>query len=325
MCLKDHGTIFITGATGFIGSHLVDYLLAKGKKLRLLIRNRKSFPRKANDLIEIIDGDLAALDSLKKGCRNASLVIHLAGLVAANSKEEYEQANVIGAKNIAQCAAAAETRFVHISSQAATGPRAAGQIAKEEEEPQPVSEYGKSKLKGEEAVLSSTQERAVILRPTVVYGPGDKELLPLFKAAQWGVLPLLNDKASYSWTYVSDIVEGIIAGASKGEEGSVYHLASGEVVNGQAMERAFTKAIKKPWKIPIPSPFVSLAGAVNELLHRPFGRVPVFNRGKVVELIADSWLADTSKAREELEFEAKVSLEDGFVKTAKWYRDRGWL
>ena len=325
MCLKDHGTIFITGATGFIGSHLVDYLLAKGKKLRLLIRNRKAFKRPPSEQYEVIDGDLAALDALEKACTGASLVIHLAGLVAANSVKQYEQANVIGAKNVALCAAKADARFVHISSQAATGPRAAGEIAKESEAPRPVSDYGRSKLKGEEAVLSASQGKAIILRPTVVYGPRDKELFPLFQAAKWGVLPLLNRKATYSWTYVSDIVEGIVAGASKGKEGSVYHLASGELVNAQVIEKAFAKAIKKPWKIPIPSPLVSLAGTVNELIHRPFGRVPVFNRGKVVELIADSWLADTSLAAKELDFEGKVTLENGFVKTANWYRDEEWL
>ena len=325
MCLKDDGVIFITGATGFIGSHLVDYLLAKGKSLRLLIRNRKAFTRTPNEQFEIIDGDLASLDALEKGCAGASLVIHLAGLVAANSIEKYEQANVIGARNVATCAAKSDVRFVHISSQAATGPRAAGEVAKESEEPRPVSDYGRSKLKGEEAVLSASEGKAIILRPTVVYGPRDKELFPLFQSAKWGILPLLNGKATYSWTYVSDIVEGIVAGADKGKEGSVYHLASSELVNAEVIENAFAKAMKKPWKIPIPSPLVSLAGTVNELIHRPFGRVPVFNRGKVVELIADSWLADTSLALNELDFEAKVKLEAGFVKTANWYRDREWL
>ena len=327
MCL-DGRRIFLTGATGFIGNHLLSKLLQSKARVIALVRNRDKLPTPLPENFEIVDGDLFEMASIEKGCHNAQIVINLAGLTAANSKVDYERVNVQGAANVAKAAQKSPSKplFVQVSSQAANGPASKGEKTIEDMVPQPVSEYGRSKLAGEQSVIEATKGKAIIVRPTVVYGPGDKEVFPIFYAVSFGFFPLLNRQAQYSWTFVDDIVEGIMAAALKGTQGEVYNLSSSEIASNSVLAESFSQgANKRLINLPIPAFMVSLAGAFNELLHWPFGHVPVFNRGKVQELLADSWVADTQKANNALDFQSKTSLKEGIAATFAWYRSEGWL
>jgi len=238
---------FVTGASGFIGRHLVGSLVRQGMEVRCLVRRVREFASVFQEDVHVIEGSLADDTALRRGCDGVDVVFNLAGVVAATSVDAYNDTNVAGAWNAANAAARSPSSpyFVHVSSQAAGGPRAARVVAREDDPAEPVSDYGRSKLAGEHRVLEAIGERSVIVRPTVVYGPGDEEMLPLFRTAAWGLLPILNARATYSWTYVDDVVSGIEAAARLGRPGTIYHLASPEIVDENVIRAAMEEAFER--------------------------------------------------------------------------------
>ncbi len=177
----DGAAALVTGATGFIGSHLVEVLVSRGWRVRCLVRRPAELPEGA----EAVHGDLAGA-GLERAAAGVEVVFHLAGVTKARRAREYYEGNARGTAALVE-ACAGVPRFVHVSSLAAVGPSADSVPLTEDAEPAPFTHYGKSKLEAERIVRASALgERAVIVRPPVVYGPRDTDVLHFFRAAARG-------------------------------------------------------------------------------------------------------------------------------------------
>src|SRR5947209_4892788 len=208
--------ILVTGGTGFIGAHLVKRLTASGQTVRCLVR-RQASPRNLPAGVETVYGNLITGEGLPDALRGADTVIHLAGVTKALAPADYYAGNALATRNLAGAMAHARdgrrARLVHVSSLAAIGPSLDGEPIDENAEPHPLSHYGKSKLEAEQAVRELAPD-AMIVRPPVVYGPGDKDVFQLLKSISKGlVVHIAGGERWFSAIYVEDLVEGLITAA----------------------------------------------------------------------------------------------------------------
>ena len=193
-------SVAVTGATGFIGRNLIAQLVGQGVVVRAVVR-----PQSARNVASGASVVRAALEptALREAFEDVDAVVHLAGVVNALDETEYTAVNVEGTRAVVWAAAAAGVRLVHVSSLAAAGPASASAPRSEDDLPSPRTPYGRSKLDGERLVTAMRGLSWTILRPGVVYGPGDHALLPLFKCARLGLLPLVGRRdAAYMFVHV---------------------------------------------------------------------------------------------------------------------------
>ena len=328
--------ILVTGGAGFIGSHLVARLVAEGRTVRCLVRHSSSLrnlPRGGIDPgIDLAYGDLASGEGLPEAVRGMDTVIHLAGTTKATTVSGYYTGNAQATANLLQAAGAVE-RFVHVSSMAAAGPSALDRPLVEdaglEYPPHPVSHYGRSKLEAEQAVRKSALwERTVMVRPPVVYGPGDKDVYQVLRAAARGwMIQIGSVDRRFSLIYVEDLVDGLMAAAnSPNAAGRLYYLAYRAPVSwgefGAAAARLMGRSLRT---LKIPEKAAYAVGLCGEWWSRVSGRPGILSRDKVAEACSPGWVCDTGRACRELGFCASTGLEDGLRRTLTWYKEAGWL
>ncbi|RKY62010.1 MAG: hypothetical protein DRP96_01410 [Candidatus Neomarinimicrobiota bacterium] len=322
--------VLVTGATGFIGKHLIPSLLEKSFSVHALARPTSRRPASFSDRVTWCEGNLSNPDSLKKACRNMDTVIHLAGIVKAGKAAEYFAVNYEGTQNLLK-AAAPSVRLILISSQAAVGPTTAAHPLDEEAPPRPVSAYGRSKLAAEKAVIESDKSiRYTIIRPPVVYGPEDRESLSIFKLARYHLRPQIGfGKSFVNAIYVKDLVAFILACLQEPRaERQIFHINDG-IDNGYSYHELIQTAaeVLQTWTAPVFIPKIVLKGlaVINAFIADLFGRTSMFNPDKYHELTAPAWLLSAQKARRIVGFRAENSLSEGFTKTIRWYLSKGWL
>lgn len=327
-------TILVTGATGFLGSHIAEQLSLSGRPVRALVRktsNLKFLQTLSN--VELVFGsvdDEASCTEAAKGCTG---VIHAAGLVKAKSSEEFRKVNTEGTENLLIAAQKSGTvkRFVFVSSQAVGGPSDAnGTPVKVGSETEPVTAYGRSKLAAEKILLSQKKVmHSVILRPPAIYGPRDGEILIFFKAIRNGVLPLTNPlDAKYSMIYGPDCAAACIRALdAEVESGTVLFLDDGKPPSFREMiEQVETALGKRAWiRLPLPQSVVRGAAAVTELYGKVTGQAVMLTMDKCNELHAPGWVCDGGPAREALGWVPRVQFAEGVKLTTDWYRREGWL
>ena len=215
--------VAVTGATGFIGRHLTAHLVARGIDVRAIIR--PDSPHVAPAGTTVVRAPLVA-SALEEAFSGADAVVHLAGLVRALGDDAYTAVNVEGTRAVAEAARAVAARLIHISSLAAAGPASAAAPRSESDPPNPLTPYGESKLAGEQVVTSVTGLRWTILRPAIVYGPGDRAMLPLFRLATRGILPMIGRAdAAYTFVHVGDVVRAIDAAIDAWSYGDIVFVA----------------------------------------------------------------------------------------------------
>jgi nucleoside-diphosphate-sugar epimerase len=324
----------VTGATGFIGTTLVERLLARDDEVRALVRD----PGRAGELTAIgarlVRGDVSDPDSLLDAVPDVDVVVHLAGLVKALTREQLFAVNAEGTRSLARAAArSGRSKFVLVSSLAAAGPSAPRRPRVETDRPAPVSSYGQSKLAAEEAVRSFAPDLdASIIRPPIVYGPRDKEFLPaLFRMARMGVIAKsgLGTK-HYSLIHVDDLVAMIIDVALRGarldEAGpaGVYFSADGVDYTWEALAAgAMTALGRRGAVVPVPE-FVSwIAAGASSAAARVTGRPGILSLDKMMEIREAAWTCSADKARRELEWTPRVSFTEGMRDAVRWFRERG--
>ncbi|MFQ5674408.1 MAG: NAD-dependent epimerase/dehydratase family protein [bacterium] len=326
-------TALVTGARGFIGSHLVEFLLRKGYRVRCLLRKKKGANKWLDPLdIEIVTGDLTRSESLRDAVKDVDYIFHLAGSTKAYKRQDLFKSNFEGTKNIIGATLTFNRglkRFVHVSSLAVTGPSKNREPVTEQDLPGPVSDYGKSKLAAEEAVLKSASELPVaIVRPPAVYGPRDRDLLELFKYGKRGRrLEIIGGTQTLSLVYVKDLVRGINMAAEKDEAmGQTYFICNDEIYTAETIGDLIAAAMDKnarPLRIPLA--LVYLVSAAGELYGKLTRRASLFNLDKYREIKQTNWICDNGKAKKELGFEIEFTLERGLRETADWYKRNGWL
>ena len=315
--------ILVTGATGFIGRRLVNRLTAQGAEVRCLVRREVSIPGAT-----VVRGDLARGDGLAQAAAGVELVLHLAGTTKALRRRDYFEGNTRATRNLLS-ACSPRTKLVHISSLAAAGPSLDGRPLVEQVSPHPVSAYGRSKFEAEQAVRTSPLSgRAVILRPAVVYGPGDTDVFQVFRSVRQGLFFTVGrGESRFSYIYVDDLVEAILMAAeSRSAEGNTYFISNPAPVAwsdfaalaGRLLSTRFTT-------LRVPQSPAYVAAFMAEIAARLRAKPGIFSRDKVREAIHACWTCDPSLARRDFRFQADTSLEDGMAVTLCWYKEAGWL
>jgi len=315
----------VTGATGFVGSHLVEELTRKDYEVTCLVRRSSDLKWLEPLKVSTCVGDCRDPRSLEEAVKGKDFVFHLAGLTKARRDSDLLEANARGTENVVGAVARHNPglrRFVHVSSLAAVGPCVNGRPATEETEPRPVSVYGRSKLEAEAAVIGLGDRVPVtVVRPPAVYGPRDRDFLVFFRMVRRGVVPYWG-RCSYSLIYVDDLVRGIVEAAeSPAAAGEVFFLSEGEYTN-DAIADVIAEAVgRKPIRLRVPRGAVSVLAGIGQRLGGP----GIFNRDKARELAHDRWACDPSTAGVKLGFRAKIRLNEGLKWTANWYRIHPWL
>ena len=318
--------VAVTGATGFVGSHVANALLARGDRVRALARSPA--PGLAEAGAEVVPGtldDSAALERLVEG---AEVVHHVAGAIAARSESDFMRVNAEGTARLAEAARAAGVRrFVYVSSIAASGPSARGRPLDDAGPARPVTPYGRSKQAGEEATARSGVPFTIV-RPPLVYGPRDKALLLLFRLARRGLVPLLGDGAQeLSLIFAADLARALLAAAaSPAAAGRTYHAAHPEVVTQRELVHSIgrvTGATVRTLTVPTPvvRAFLVLSGAAA----RVAGRATFLEPSKAAELMAAAWTCASGALARDTGWRAEVDLTPGLEETARWYREADWL
>lgn len=335
---------FVTGATGFIGSHLAGALVDAGYEVACLTRSRSSTERLKPLNVELVHGDVQDVDSLKSAFRGADVVFHLAGLTKSLDNSEMLRINATGAGNVAEaCAAQANPpTLVAVSSLAAAGPAPNGRPRVEADPVRPTSDYGRSKRAGELAVAKFAAQAPIsIARPPIVFGEGDKDMLGMYRPIKWlGVSPepWRNDRRM-SMIHAADLSAGLIAVAQSGrriaptgleedkEAAGVYFLAAQKQPTYAEWGRLIAQSLGRRRFRPLPAPdFVMWAAAgLADAWAYIRRRRGIFNIDKVREATAGSWTCSGDRARAELGFEVKATLEDRFAETTRWYKNERWV
>ena len=320
--------ILVTGATGFIGSHLVERLVAQGRASRCLVRRSSAVASLPRTGIEWAHGDLESGAGLDPALRGVDTVIHLAGITKARSAAEYDRGNALATANLLG-AAAHVGRFVHVSSLAAAGPSTADRPCFEADEPRPVSLYGRSKLAGEQAVRQSPlAARAVIVRPPVVYGPRDRDVYQMIRTVARGWMAQIGTAPRrFSHIYVGDLVDGMIAAADCARAGGrIFNLADAVPVSWDEFGKVAARLMGRELRtVAIPEQAAYVLGLCAEWWTRLSGKPGILSRDKVREACCAGWVCDTGRARRELGFSAPTGLEQGLRCTLDWYKEAGWL
>jgi nucleoside-diphosphate-sugar epimerase len=302
--------VLITGATGFIGSHLVDTLLAKGEKVRVLARPNGGKPKPRENL-EVFQA--------ATGC---AVVYHLAGITRASSEAEFMWANAEGTRVAAVGAAKAGARLVYVSSLAAAGTGTIESPRQVSDLPAPITMYGQSKLEGELRVQETPKLEWCILRPPGVYGERDKDFLFAFQAANRGFFSILgNPKRAYTLVYVHDLIEAILAcGEHRNAVSKTFFAGNKVPVSYTEILETLAKLFVKPFNpIKLPNGLLEVAANAGEL-GRFFGQVGLINKSRQRDLQAVGWVCDVSAIETDLGVSAKTNLETGFARTLEWYK-----
>jgi nucleoside-diphosphate-sugar epimerase len=318
--------ILVTGGTGFIGTRLLEKLVANRETVRALVR-RTRVPRVLPAGVETVYGDLESGTGIVEALRGADAVIHLAGVTKALRTEDFYSGNVRATEQLVRAMAGQGIRLVHVSSLAAIGPSTAGALLAEDASPRPLTHYGKSKLAAERVVRNLAPD-AVIVRPPVVYGPRDTDVFQLLKSISKGlVLEIAGGERWFSAIYVKDLVEGLMAAVrTPRATGRAYFLAHAKPVSWRQLGASAANIMARtPRVVTVPFAVANAVGACAEVWARCSGKPGIVSREKIAEARCMAWTCDTMRAAQELGFVAQTSLDDGLATTLAWYKEAGWL
>jgi nucleoside-diphosphate-sugar epimerase len=322
----------VTGGTGFIGSHLMEALLDQGDEVRCLVRKGSSREWIRGLDVEFCHGDCRDFSSLTSAVEGVDRIYHLAGVSKATENGVFYDTNTLGTENLVR--ACVETnpelqRFVYLSSQAAAGPCKGEGLAVETDPCWPVSHYGRSKRQGEEAVLKVRDRlNVVILRACSVYGPRDRDLLPIFRSIRMGIqIGLWGMEHRLSLCYVSDLVSAIVmAGKRNLPSGDVFFMSDGNVYTWRDLGTTIAKALEvRVISLRLPISVFRWAAGLSDWISKRSGRPRIFGKERYQELIEPNWCCDSSKAMSELGLSPAFDLKRGVAEAVEWYRAQGWL
>ena len=329
--------ILVTGASGFIGRHVVRKLLERGDQVKCLVRrppqNGLAFPE-----LEFVFGDITRPETLAAAVRGVDLVHHIAGATQVHSPWTFARVNSEGTRHLAEACARLlnPPKLVYVSSLAAAGPSLPDSPRREGQPSAPISAYGRSKLAAEGYLKKlASQLPITVVRPPVAFGPGDPHTFKIFFGVKSGfnLVPGVVDPRM-SLIYVEDMVSALILAAERGQilsqgpedDRGIYFTSSEESLTYSEMGRAAAKALNVQVRtVRLPMLIFWLGAYANQFVASLLRRPIVFNPDKVREALAGAWTCSSQKARVELGLECTTSLTDGFRIMGEWYRREGWL
>jgi dihydroflavonol-4-reductase len=326
-CSQIPTPLAVTGSTGFVGSHLLEALLDRGVRLRLLVREPSRLPARAAAQAEVVHGSLDDRDALAALVAGCGAAVHVAGLVRGARPAHFDRANRVGTENLVRALRdhAPAARLVHLSSLAAAGPSPDPRGRRPEDPPSPVSVYGRSKLAGEAAVRSHGGPW-VVLRPPAVYGPRDTDVLQFFRLAARGIVLIPAGERFLSVAFVADVVRAILAALSGAADRRTVHL--GEPVPRTLREMVGMLAAAGGVRtrcLAVPEGLARVVGMGGDLLQFLGMRGVAMTTDKAREMVARHWSARTEESLLALGLEGFVPFEAGAAATWAWYRNHGWV
>ena len=318
----------VTGATGFVGSHLTDALRRRGDEVTALARS----PAKAAALtaqgVRVVAGDLHDISALERAAEGQEIIYHVAGVVAARNEGEFLRANRDGTRNaLAAAERAGTSRFILVSSLAAAGPSQRGAPLSGQETPRPVTAYGRSKLAGEQMVKGS-HLRWSIVRPPIVYGPRDREILKVFRLARLRIAPVFGGGAQeLSAVHAADLADALVAvGGSAAAVRGIYTACHPEVFTtaefGSAVGAAMGHSVAT---VRIPRGLGRTVLSLIEMAARLTGQATILTADKANEFFQPAWTGDPAPLTRDTGWSATYDLQRGLADTYRWYRQAGWL
>lgn len=320
----------ITGATGFVGSHLAERLVSEGWQVRAMVRAGSDTSRLTALGAELRRGDLGDVEALRSAAGGVDVVYHLAATTFGRSEADFTEANVVGTQNLMQAVRTAEPRprrIVYLSSYAACGPADANGVRAMHETPAPLTAYGRTKLAGEAEVRAGDGfgATAVIIRAPAVYGPGDRALLSYFRLVKWGLAPSPSGGAARIHVVYAPDLARALARAAVAPSGT-YAVAEPVEHSWEALVRAMSAALgRRPLRVSLPAPLVRAAAAATQAVGGLAGRSVPFNREKAEEMLAAAWVCDLDGSDVLLPPEEVTPLAEGIARTVAWYKRQGWL
>ncbi len=324
----------VTGASGFVGSHLAEGLARRKIKVKLLVRKTSRLPFPTNSQMELCYGDVTDLESVRKAMKGVKVAYHLAGILRGADFSAYQAVNAEGTRNVCQAAADEKgfRRLVYVSSLSAAGPSPLDKEIDETFPCHPVSFYGQTKRMGEEIVLSYRGKYEVsILRPGAVYGPRETDIFEYFKMVRQGLVVNGGDGAQrVSFVYVADLVEAILlAGSSPKAKGQIFFVSDGKSLNWNELSAYIGQILKKSYKsFNVPLGIVRIVAAVGDGVARFTGKSflpPIVSVDKLKEAGEPGWVCSNQKIRKRLGFKPRYDMEKGLKNTVQFYLTAGWL
>jgi nucleoside-diphosphate-sugar epimerase len=334
------GRVLVTGGSGFIGSHLVEHLLSHGDEVRALLRDAGCRGWLKTDTVEVVIGDVTDRSALQRAIHGMDVVYHVAGRTLSLSEEGFNRVNELGTANIAAACACRTSPpvLVAVSSLAAAGPAMAGRPRVESDQPAPVSAYGRSKLRGEEALRKYAREMPItIIRPPAVFGPRERYFLPMFRMVSRGWYVTVGTGAlEISLVEVGDLVAGLRLAADRGRRlpeaqdnafSGVYFLAHPDRTTFNQLAALVASALDRPAPraLHVPVPIVWGIAAAAELVARVRRRPGFVGFDKLREARAGCWTCSPERAERELGARPRFELPEALRQTANWYREQGWI
>ena len=328
--------VFLTGASGFVGSHLVEAAKNLGWNVHAGVRSST----KTDDIAPFVDkfiypdfGDVQGLIQLFQE-EQYDYIIHAAALTKSKSEEEMMRVNVGITQNLMQAAFSQGLnikRFVYVSSLAAIGPIAfdASEEITEDTAYRPLTVYGRSKMKSEENIKKRFSDKPIsVFRPTAVYGPREKDLFILFDTLNKGLDPYIgSNPQKLSFIYVKDLVKVLLQGCLI-QQGNLefYNISDGHVYSKYAMADIFRRTFKKKaLRLHIPYKVVAFVARISQFLYKNSSKTPVIYPERLGELTAENWSCCIRKAKDNLGFDPQHNLESGLTETLLWYKANKWL
>ena len=329
--------ILITGASGFIGSYIVEEALKRGFETWAAVRKSSSRAFLKDERIHFIELNLSSKQQLADQLRGQAFdyVVHAAGVTKCLNKADFRRINTEGTKNLVEALLEVKMplkRLVFVSSLSVFGAikeKMPYDEIREGDTPQPNTEYGRSKLAAEQ-YLESLGNRVpyIILRPTGVYGPREKDYFMMAKSIKQHIdFAVGFQRQDITFVYVTDVVQAVFLALEKGETGRKYFLSDGEVYQSTTFSDLIHEQLGRPWWLRITAPtwVLRIVTFFGEYAGRMTGKVTALNNDKYNILKQRNWRCDIEPARKELGFEPQVKLEEGVKTTIKWYQDNKWL
>ncbi|MBP8725594.1 MAG: NAD-dependent epimerase/dehydratase family protein [Saprospiraceae bacterium] len=331
----DQKTLLVTGATGFVGYHIVNHAVQQG--FSVVATCRTNSPKADLDHLPIFWANVSLFDesalSTLIADRNVQYIVHNAGLTRAKRSEDYYSVNAHSTRILAQAARRAGEqvkKFVLVSSLAAQGPgKHPQQVLSVMDPEEPVTHYGKSKLMAEKLLLESGLQQRLVFRPTGVYGPRDRDFLEMIRLINRGIeLYLGRGPQSLSFVYVCDLARLLVEALESPYQQKTYLVADGRQYDRSDFGRVAGELMHKNGRVKIQLP-VALAQSVAALAEcfamASKGKPPILSREKIIDLVAPSWACDPGDSFKDFNFTPQFDLQGGLAQTIAWYKSNAWL
>jgi nucleoside-diphosphate-sugar epimerase len=311
--------VLVTGATGFLGSHITEVLVQHGFTVRCTVRPSSSLKWLEKLELEKIAVNFNDEASLQNACQGVDVIIHNAGITRAKSDTEFFEVNTDATERLAKAAIKAKvSRFIFISSLEARGPDGFATA---------ISAYGKSKLEAERRLTNIQNEiEMILLRPAGVYGPRDTDLLTLFQLAKYGFLTVPATNGRLQPVHALDVAEAVLATINSKAHLGPFDISEANTYSWKDMAKKLEVAMQRKLRVvKIPREVFLGAGYASETVSKLLNQAPKLDRRRAKSLAYYTYTCDTTPFKEAFGWEARISLQEGLNETANWYKENHWL